>query len=325
MPSGVTTPGMKTPDTEPMRFSVGLPVERPERFEELGSGPALAELGRAAQELGYDAVSVTDHPFPPDRWLRSGGHHTHDPLVALAFVAAATSTIRLHTNIYVMAYRNAFMAAKGIASLDALSGGRLILGVAAGYLQGEFAALGADFQQRNDVLDESILAMRAAWSGQPLHFRGNYFQADDNVMLPKPTQAEGPPIWIGGNSKRAIRRAVELGQGWMPFPQAQGASRYTRTPNLETVDDLRERISVARTLMEEAGRHEPLDICFVPFGLSLLDRQQPDFGAIASSVPELRALGVTWLSLAFQADSRREFLDKLERFASQVLERRTSG
>jgi probable F420-dependent oxidoreductase len=308
-----------TSPSSPMRFSVGLPVERPDRFAELGSGSALAELSQAAEELGYDAVSVTDHPFPPERWLRSGGHHTHDPLVALAYVAAATSSIRIHTNILVLPYRNAFLAAKGAASLDALSDGRLILGVAAGYLEGEFSALGADISARNDMLDEGIRAMRAAWSGTPLQFEGTYFRADGNVMLPQPVQPGGPPIWIGGNSTRAIRRAVELGQGWMPFPQSSGASRYTRTPDIDGVEDLRARIDVARRLATEAGRAEALDICFVPFGLSLLDKRKPDFGAVAASVAELRGLGVTWLSIMLQGETRKAFLEQLTAFADEVI------
>ena len=308
-----------TSPSSPMRFTVGLPVERPDRFAELGSGSALAELSRAAEDLGYDAVSVTDHPFPPERWLRSGGHHTHDPLVALAYVAAATSTIRIHTNILVLPYRNAFLAAKGVASLDALSDGRVILGVAAGYLEGEFSALGADLSARNEMLDEGIRAMRAAWSGTPLSFEGKYFHADGNVMLPEPVQRGGPPIWIGGNSARAIRRAVELGQGWMPFPQSRGASRYTRTPDIDGVDDLRARIEVANRLALEAGRSEPLDICFVPFGLSLLDKRKPDFAAVAASVAELRHLGVTWLSIMLQGETRRAFLDQLTDFADEVI------
>src|SRR5213075_2287823 len=87
-----------------LRFALGLPTEHPESFDELSSGPALIELARAAEDAGFDAISVTDHPFPEDRWLRTGGHHAFEPLVALAYVGAATSTIKLLTNILVVAY-----------------------------------------------------------------------------------------------------------------------------------------------------------------------------------------------------------------------------
>lgn len=303
-----------------MRYSLGLPVERPDRFEELCGGDALVELATAAEQLGYDAVSVTDHPFPPDRWLASGGHHAHEPLVALAYVAAATRQVKLHTNVYVVGYRNPFLAAKGVASLDALAGGRVVLGVAAGYLRPEFEVLGADFEHRNDVLDESIRAMRAAWSGGSTTFVGTYARAEGHTMAPPPTQAGGPPVWVGGNSTRAIRRVVALADGWMPFPLPPGASRYTRTATIADLDDLRGRIRLLRELADEAGRTEPIDICFVPFGLTLFDRTAPDLGRVAESVAELADAGVTWLSIALPAETRKDMRAQMERFANDVME-----
>ena len=299
-----------------MRFALGLPTERPEQFEELSSGEAMVELARAAEDAGFDAISVTDHPFPEDRWLKTGGHHAFDPLVALAYVASATSTVKLLTNILVVAYRNPFLAAKGVASLDALSDGRLILGVAAGYLQPEFDVLGADFEHRNDVLDESIDAMRAAWTGQSVSFQGQFFQADGHTMQPAPKQQPGPPIWIGGNSTRAMRRAVEKAQGWMPFPVTPKASRYTRTADLETLDDLAARMQRARQMADDIGRKDPLDVCFVPFGLSLYDKDKPDFALLTEQIEQLSEVGVTWLSLMFPADTRKEFRAMIDDFAA---------
>lgn len=307
-------------EAEPMRFSLGLPVEQAHRFDEFCSGPALASFATAAEAAGFDAVSVTDHPFPPDEWVRRGGHHAHDPLVALAYVAAATERIRLQTNVLVTGYRNAFLAAKGVASLDALSGGRVILGVAAGYLEAEYAVLGASFEDRNDRLDETIRAMRAAWTGESVHFDGDSVSADGHTMLPPPLQAGGPPIWIGGNSTRAIRRAAELGDGWLPFPQPTGASKYTRTADINDMDDLRRRIAVARAKSDEAGRSEPLDICFVPFELSMFGSGTPDLDALAASVPELREAGVTWLSISLPTESGAGFLREIERFADRVIQ-----
>jgi probable F420-dependent oxidoreductase len=300
-----------------VQFALGLPTEQPEHYEELSSGAAMVELATAAEAAGFDAISVTDHPFPQDKWLRTGGHHAFDPLVALAYVASATSRIKLLTNILVVGYRNAFLAAKGVASLDALSGGRLILGVAPGYLEPEFDVLGADFEHRNAVLDESINAMRAAWTGESVSFHGEYFNVEGHTMQPTPAQKPGPPIWIGGNSTRAMRRAVELAQGWMPFPVVQKASRYTRTANLESMSDLAGRMEKARAMAEEMGRTEPLDVCFVPFGLTLYDKDaKPDFGALSDQIDELGALGVTWLSLMFPATTRKGFRQMIDEFAS---------
>src|SRR5207249_1707922 len=141
------------------------------------SGPAVAETARAAERAGFDAVAVTDHPFPHDEWMRSGGHHALDPFVALSFAAAATARIRLLTFIYVLPYRNPFLSAKAAASLDVLSGGRFVFGVAAGYLEPEFAALGVPFAERDALADEAIRAMQAAWGGTTVHFEGKHIAA----------------------------------------------------------------------------------------------------------------------------------------------------
>ncbi|MGZ4736890.1 MAG: LLM class flavin-dependent oxidoreductase, partial [Acidimicrobiia bacterium] len=128
-----------------MRFSVGLPVDHVDAEDQFVTGPAIAEMAAAAEAAGFDAAYVTDHPAADEQWLVGGGHHALEPLIGLAFAAASTSTLRLQTHVYVAAYRNPFLAAKGVATLDALSGGRVILGVAAGYLRPEFGALGVDF------------------------------------------------------------------------------------------------------------------------------------------------------------------------------------
>ena len=186
--------------------------------EFLGPG-AIGELAAAAEAAGFDAVYTTDHPFPGDDWLAHGGHHALDPLVALSFAAAATSTVLLHTNLFVLAYRNPFLAAKGIATLDVLSGGRMVVGLGAGYLEPEFDALGVPFADRNDRMDEAHGRHGGGLDGEsrsPATATG--FRAPGNTMLPRPRQRPRPPLWIGGNSRRAIRRAVESADGWSPFP-----------------------------------------------------------------------------------------------------------
>src|SRR5579864_3151754 len=225
-----------------MRVSLGLPTHRVD-VPELVTAGAIATLAVAAEEAGFDAVFVTEHPFPGDEWLASGGHHALDPFVALAFAAAATTRIRLQTNLAVPAYRNPFLLAKSAASLDHLSGGRLILGIGSGYLEPEFAALGVDYGERNELTDEAIVAMRAAWTGRSVTMEGRHWRAGANTMLPPPAQAGGPPIWIGGNSARAARRAVELADGWTPMLARAGMSSRVRTRPIATVDDLGERIA----------------------------------------------------------------------------------
>ena len=177
-----------------MRFTVQLPTDKVAGGEEFLSAEAIAAMARAAEEADFDACFVTDHPIPEDRWLASGGHHALDPFVALSFAAAATRRIRVQTHVLVGAYRNPFLAAKAVASLDVLSGGRVIVGLAAGYLQAEFEALGVPFDERNELADEAIEVMRRAWSEDGIVHEGRHFRAGGNTALPRPLQ-ERPPIW----------------------------------------------------------------------------------------------------------------------------------
>lgn len=302
-----------------MRVSYGLPTHRVTPVNEFLAAGAIGELAVAAESAGFGAVYTTEHPFPGGAWLAHGGHHALDPLVALSFAAAATSTIRLHTNLFIAAYRNPFLAAKGIATLDVLSGGRVILGIGTGYLETEFEALGASFVDRNDRTDEAIVAMRAAWTGTSVSLEGMMFRAAGNTMLPRPAQRPHPPIWIGGNSRRAIRRAVDLGDGWCPFPNPVRAAARTRTAPLETVDDLAQRLAYAHDYAATVGRVRPLTVVFVPSGLSLTNHDRIDEQAMIDSIRTLADVGVHWVTVALPGETRDEQLTAIERFGNTVL------
>ena len=304
-----------------MRCALLLHTQRVDLGSEFVSAGAVAEIAQAAERAGFDAVAVTDHPLPQDEWMRSGGHHALDPFVALSFAAAATTRVRLLTFIYVLPYRNPFLSAKAAASLDVLSGGRFVFGVAAGYLEPEFDALGVPFAERDDLADEAIRAMKAAWSETGLHFEGRHFVAHGHTALPRPVQQPHPPIWVGGNSKRAIRRAVELGDGWMPiFNPAAHASRR-RTPAIESAADVRARLDYAAELGRSAGRTRPLEVAITARGLGGFGTPRFDRDAFVADVAELRAAGVTYLNVNVPAVSRAEHADRIARFGNDVLPR----
>ena len=119
------------------------------------TGDSLAAIGRAAEDAGFDACNLTDHPAPTAKWRHSGGHDALDPFAALCFIAAATRRIRLHTHIVVLPYRNPFVTAKCITTLDVVSNGRAIIGVGAGYMKGEYFALDMDYDTRGPAMDPS--------------------------------------------------------------------------------------------------------------------------------------------------------------------------
>jgi probable F420-dependent oxidoreductase len=301
-----------------VRVSYGLPTHRVDCGEEFLAPGAIGELAAAAESAGFDAVYTTDHPFPGDDWLDHGGHHALDPLVALSFAAAATTTVLLHTNLFVLGYRNPFLAAKGIATLDVLSGGRTIVGLGAGYLETEFEALGADFGERNDRMDEALAALDAAWSGESVTFEGTGYRATGNTMLPRPRQHPRPPLWIGGNSRRAIRRAVESADGWCPFPNPARIAARTRTAPLESAADLAVALGYARDHAAAVGRTEPLAVCFIPEGLSMGSRPV-DEERVVASIRELEAIGVGWVSVALPGHTRAAQLAAVEAFGRTVL------
>ena len=155
-----------------MKFDVGVPSGAIKHYETWVGDGQLHDFAVAAERAGLDAVNVTDHPFPDDEWLSHGGHHAFDPFVALSSMAAVTTTIGLRTNLLVAGYRNPYMTARSVASLDVLSGGRVIVGMGAGYLRSEFEVLGADFGQRGKMFDETIEAMTAAFGGRRSPGRG---------------------------------------------------------------------------------------------------------------------------------------------------------
>jgi probable F420-dependent oxidoreductase len=303
-----------------VRFSIQLPTDRVAAGDEFVGARAVSEMARAVEAAGFDACFVTDHPFPNDRWLASGGHHALDPFVALAFVAAATSALRVQTNITVLGYRNPFLLAKAATTLDVLSGGRLILGVAAGYLKREFQALGADFDARNDVADETIRAMKRAWTEEGIELIGRHFAATGNTQLPRPIQRPHPPLWVGGNSQRAIRRAVELGDGWIPFPTIGIVPERVRTAEITSMADFDQRLAYLRACSDEIGRTRPLDITFVPFGLSMHAPEKVEPSEFAENIDGLGRRGVTWVTLNLQhARTRAEYCDMVAKFGDQLL------
>jgi probable F420-dependent oxidoreductase len=301
-----------------VKYTITLPTDQVGQAAEFLTAPAVAEMAAAIEAAGFGACNVTDHPFPPADWVSNGGHHALDPLVTLAVAATATTRLRLHTNIFVPAYRNPFIAAKGVATLDTLSGGRVILGVAAGYLAGEFAALGAPYEDRGGALDAALTAMRQAWTGQEVAADGAGWSARGNAMLPRPAAAPHPPIWIGGNSRAARLRAAAVGQGWSPFPARRGMAAAAGTAELDGPDALRRGIEELRSEAQRRGRTEPLDVCMTPFSHPH-HRPRLDPPRLVDEAAELADLGVTWLSIKLPAPSRGDFLRNVERFGEEVI------
>jgi probable F420-dependent oxidoreductase len=305
-----------------MSVTIGLPTDRVSAPEEFVSSGAIMEMAAELEEMGYDACWVTDHPAADARWLGGGGHHALDPFVALSFAAAATTRIRLHTHILVLAYRNPLLVAKSALSLDVLSGGRVILGVAAGYLRREFEALGVDIDERNELTDEAIEVLRLVWERDVVSYEGRHFRGDAIVMAPRPPSPR-LPIWVGGNSRRALRRAAAYGDAWAPFPNVSKLDWRVRSPVLESLEQLEDRLRLLRECCAAIGRTSPPHICFSPLQLqpAITGSADHDPARVVDELHSLHALGVTWCAINPPlGSSRAAYLRRAERLMTDVVE-----
>jgi probable F420-dependent oxidoreductase len=298
-----------------VRFSVALLPDHHEELDAASLPGVIAERASVAEAAGYDAAFVTDHPAPDTRWLGGGGHHALEPTVALTFAAGVTQKLRLHTHIYVLAYRNPFLAARALSSLALVSGDRLIVGVAAGYLRPEFAAAGVPFDERNDRLDAGLDILGRLWTGEVVAGDGPDWTAKGVQHLPAPVSP--PPVWIGGNSMTAMRRAAAA-DGWSPFPTPKGLSGPTKTAEISDLDTLATRIARFRELCVEAGRPADLDICMAAFSSGAYIAGTASAQETLDEYAALAELGVTWATVGFPGDPV-ESLDHMARFAEEII------
>jgi probable F420-dependent oxidoreductase len=302
-----------------VRYNLMFPMRAVKHWNRWSEGASLGDIARLVEAAGFDAFSMSEHPYPDKEWLANGGHHAFDPFVSLSFAAAATTRIQLITYLMVSGYRSPFLTAKGAASLDLLSGGRFTLGTGAGYLKSEFDALGADFGRRGALLDEAIAAWKATWTGAD--HDGPEFGVSGHLALPPPLTDGGPPIWIGGNGAAAQRRVVDVADGWMPMAASGEMAAITRARPLEDVETLADWIANVNKQRAELGR-AAADVAFVPFEADLLASGDcaPFCAAARPRLDAYATAGVTWITVEPASRSFTDFRTDLEVLASQLVQ-----
>src|ERR1700739_3149316 len=304
-----------------MHFTITHPMHRHPYNPELVSGDGIVAVAVAAEAAGFHGFGFTDHPAPTQRWLEAGGHRPPRTLVARAFAAAVTTTLRLIPNIVVLPYRNPFVVAKSGASLDLLSGGRFTLAVGVGYLKREFAALGVDYEERAALFDEALDVIRSIWTTDDVTYEGKHFTASGITAHPRPASDPHPPIWVGGNTAAARRRVAQKGDGWCPFPAPAVLAQTARTATLDSMPGLAAGMPDPRPRVDEAGRDwSKFAVAFTNF-----DGGNPaddDFNADAylTGMAKLAELGVTWLQVGLPGDSVVHATDTIERFKTLVID-----
>jgi probable F420-dependent oxidoreductase len=260
---------------------------------------AAARVGRAAEAAGFESLWVADHVVLPDPPVpgrpMAPDQRLLDPIVALTFLAAHTTRIRLATGVIILPQRQALVLAKQLASLDVLSNGRLIFGLGVGWCEPEMRSVGAPFADRGRVADDYLAAMRAVWSQPKPSYRGPYVSFDGVQAMPRPVQTPTPEIVVGGRTAPAFRRAVTQGHGWYGF-----GLDVNETQKL--VDGLRE---AGKKHSRPAGLGR-LEISVTPPGYDVPDKATRDAYAAA---------GVDRLILRPRPDMDA---DALERFALET-------
>jgi probable F420-dependent oxidoreductase len=204
--------------------------------------------------------------------------------------------------------------------LRLLSGGRFTLAVGAGYLKREFAALGVDYAERNELFDESLDVLKAIWTSDDVTFEGRHFSAKGITAHPRPVSDPHPPIWIGGNSGTARQRAVDRGDGWCPFLAPTGLAGTASTAPLDTMETLAESISDLHQRLEKAGRDPgSFDIAFAGYLGGSPGSREFNAEVHLEHLAQLTALGVTWVQVSLPGDSLARALEAAEQYGQDVI------
>jgi probable F420-dependent oxidoreductase len=269
-----------------------------------------------AEALGYDSVWVSDHVVVPHANVVNFGETIFDPLITLGVVAGATRRVQLGTTVLIIPYRNAVVTAKMISSLDALSGGRVLFGIGAGWVAAESAMLGLPFKERGAMTDEYLRAMQELWTSRRPAFNGAYTQFNDLVFEPKPIQKPHPPIWVGGHSKAALRRTAEFGAAWHPINRPVEELRASQA-EIARLCQARGRASVpALTLRNDVRIVRPGETAPKSAHAGRVLAGSP--ADLVEQIGELAAIGVEHLVCEFLAADGRELEEQMATFAERV-------
>jgi probable F420-dependent oxidoreductase len=316
-----------------MQFGFNLPISGPMSAPEI-----VTRIAREGEAMGYDYLTLTDHILLPNlkvpgypysesgEFFTEGPQNRHDQLTAAAYIAAKTRHIRLVLAVMVVPYRPAVLAAKMLATIDVLSGGRLTVGIGAGWLEAEFDAVAVTpFAARGAVTDEYIRAFRTLWTEDMPRLQGDWVKFDEVLFEPKPMQKPHPPIWVGGESGPALRRAARLGDAWYPIGSN---NRHL----LDSLPRYRAGVARLRRFAEEAGR-DPAKLALT-YRIKRYGEAVPDTASdgerrlfsgstadIVGDLNALRDLGVSAVDIDFERPDPNASLAEMRRFKETVLTR----
>jgi len=301
----------------------------------LATPERLGIIARKGEEFGFDTLLTGDHILVPKNissvypyteggeFPGSGSGESMEQITLLSYIAGQTSKIRLVTSVLIVPHRNPLIAAKSLATLDLLSGGRLVVGVGVGWMREEFQALGLPpFEERGAVTDEYIRAFKVLWTEDDPHFQGKYISFDDISFLPKPVQKPHPPIWVGGESRPALRRTAELADGWYPLgsnPTFPMGTPEQLKAGMERLAGYAEHFGRDPSTIETIYRTHQFELLKQAAGPDRLPFVG-DADQIAGDIRQYQDMGVTSMIWDFlrQTDDLDSMLGLMEDFSTQV-------
>jgi probable F420-dependent oxidoreductase len=302
--------------SQQVAFGMQLPIQSQSRlyarpWEDAAGPDELVQVTQACEAAGFLYVAVCDHVAIPREQAEAMSTSWWDTIATLSYLAAVTERIGLLSHVYVLPYRHPLAVAKAWATLDALSGGRAILGVGAGHVQGEFAALEASYEDRGAALDEAIDAVRAALGDEFASHKGERWAFADVGQRPRPVHGT-VPIWVGGSSKPAMRRAAERGDGWLPQGPPDGGMEAG-------IAFVREHRAATRgddpiVLGALSG---PLYVGEATWDTGRCVRGPAE--KVAAYIRTYRDLGVDQVQVGFASRSADELCDQIAAFATDVI------
>ncbi|MGH7793041.1 MAG: LLM class F420-dependent oxidoreductase [Thermodesulfobacteriota bacterium] len=300
-----------------MKFGIALPILRDVKLR------VNIEIAKKAEELGFDSVWASDHVVVPTKYVGRFSEVFYDPFTLLTSIAANTNKIKIGTSVIIVPYRNPIVVAKMIATMDMLSEGRVIFGVGVGWMREEFETLGIPFKERGKRTDEYIKIYKELWEKDAPRFEGEFYKFSNIKFYPKPYQKPYPPIWIGGSSEKAIRRVVELGDGWQP--------------TWLSPDDMATKINHLKNIARRSGRESKNFAFSVRNRLRIFNKdekrtqginiggERPPF-SLCGTAEEItnykhgfKKIGVSHIVLDVLAGNDEEMFDMMERFAAEIM------
>jgi len=300
-----------------MKFGITIPLHRGVDAQ------VNIELAKRAEKLGFNSIWISDHVILPRKYKHRFSDILYDPFVILAYIAASTNKLQLGTSVLILPYRNPVVVAKMIATLDMLSGGRIIFGVGPGWMSEEFDTLGIPFKERGKRTDEYIRIFKELWIKEEHNFNGNFHKFSAIKFYPKPLQRPHPPIWVGGNSRTAISRALEHGNGWHPVwfspSEMQEKLRYFKNTAKDQgrelgnfVFSIRNRLSILKSGEKETKHLERVrgKNIFAFYGT----REE-----IIEYIREFEKIGVSHIVFDLDVDNNEDMFHMIEEFSKDIM------